>query len=88
MMLRQLEYPNSTLIFGQMLSSSEKTESEVFQIPAALGKQMDTSLSGTHHYLLTWWAKAETEPNILPLSSKTQSQVLNTLLTAQKPVFH
>lgn len=51
---RQPEYLNNTLIFGQILSFSEKTEHEDFQISAALGKQMDMPLSGTHHYPLTW----------------------------------
>jgi len=49
---------------------------------------MEAPLSGTHHYLLTRVGKAQAEPNGPPLSSKTQSRVLNTLLTAQKSVFH
>lgn len=85
---RQPEYLNNVLIFGQTFSSSEKTESEDFQISGALGKQMEAPLSGTHHYLLTRVGKAQTELNSPPLSSKTQSRVLNTLLTAQKSVFH
>lgn len=28
---RQLEYPNSILMFGQMLSSSEKTDEKIFK---------------------------------------------------------
>ena len=44
---RQLESLNNILIFGQMVSSSEKTECEDFQISGALGKQMEGKTNGS-----------------------------------------
>lgn len=85
-----MEYLTDILIVGQKLSSSEKTECKDFQIYEKKwkGKQMGAPLSGTHHYLLTRVGKAQTEPNGPPLSSKAEPKALNTLLTAQKSVFH
>lgn len=48
-----LDNLNNISIFGQIISSAEKTKHKDFQISAALGKQMAAPLSGTHHYLLT-----------------------------------
>lgn len=56
---RKMESLTNTLIFGQMLSSSEKTECEDFQISGALGKEMEGKTNGS---TTIWHTSLPTHP--------------------------